>query len=145
MKRKAVRVVSGSPSPLVGAGRHAEAGERLTTVGVARRQSTTGGVTCWYKDLGEGRVDGNMVSAADVRIRYDEIAPEIRRAGEAGVVIDLRFGLSRTSLLKSLGVSLSFFAAPKRIGLKSNSRLSGVMIKSFSITSPDVSAYLRHG
>ena len=35
------------------------------------------------------------------------------------------------------------FAAPKRIGLRSNIRLSGVLVKSFSITSSDVSTYLQ--
>jgi len=35
--------------------------------------------------------------------------------------------------------SLAVFATPKRIGLKSHIRLSGVLIKSSSITSSDVS------
>src|SRR6266478_7963844 len=39
--------------------------------------------------------------------------------------------------------SLAVFAAPKRIGLKSHIRLSGVLVKSSSITSSDVSTYLR--
>src|SRR6266542_4680186 len=37
------------------------------------------------------------------------------------------------------------FAAPKRIGLKSHIRLSGVLVKSPSITSSDVSTYFRAG
>ena len=35
------------------------------------------------------------------------------------------------------------FAAPKRIGLKSHIRLSGVLVKSSSITSSDVSTHFR--
>ena len=41
--------------------------------------------------------------------------------------------------------SLAVFAAPKRIGLKSHIRLPGVLVNSSSITSPDVSTYLRPG
>jgi hypothetical protein len=41
--------------------------------------------------------------------------------------------------------SLAVFAVPKRIGLKSNRRLSRVLIKSSLITSPDVSTQLRPG
>ena len=40
---------------------------------------------------------------------------------------------------------LTAFAAPKRIGLKSHIRLSGVLVKVPSITSSDVSTYFRHG
>jgi len=39
--------------------------------------------------------------------------------------------------------SLPVFAAPKRIGLKSHMRLSGVLVKSSLITSPDVSTDLN--
>ncbi len=39
--------------------------------------------------------------------------------------------------------SLAVFAAPKRIGLKSHIRLSGVLAKSSSITSSDVSTHFR--
>jgi hypothetical protein len=39
--------------------------------------------------------------------------------------------------------SIPVFAAPKRIGLKSNIRLSGVLVRSSSITSPDVSTQLQ--
>ena len=41
--------------------------------------------------------------------------------------------------------ALAVFAAPKRIGLKSNIRLLGVLIKLSSITSSDVSTYFRPG
>src|SRR6266496_649547 len=39
--------------------------------------------------------------------------------------------------------SLAVFAAPKRIGLRSNIRLSGVLVESSSITSSDVSTHFR--
>src|SRR5437588_8262998 len=39
--------------------------------------------------------------------------------------------------------SLAVFAAPKRIGLRSYTRLSGALIKSSSITSSDVSKHFR--
>ena len=38
---------------------------------------------------------------------------------------------------------LTVFTPPKRIGLRSNIRLSRVLIKSFSITSSDVSTHFR--
>ena len=41
--------------------------------------------------------------------------------------------------------SHSIVAAPKRIGLRSNRRLSGVLVKVLSVTSPDVSTHLRPG
>ena len=41
--------------------------------------------------------------------------------------------------------ALAVFAAPKRIGLKSHIRLSRVPVKSFSITSSDVSTHFRPG
>jgi hypothetical protein len=69
------------------------------------------------------------------------------------VVIDL--GNTRlTALLRTMWKpgdfadspdSLALFAVPKRIGLKSHIRLSGVLVNSPSITSSDVSTYLRHG
>src|SRR6266480_3785814 len=39
--------------------------------------------------------------------------------------------------------SLAVFPAPKRIGLRSHIRLSGVLVKSSSITSSNVSTYLQ--
>ena len=41
--------------------------------------------------------------------------------------------------------SLASFAAPKRMGLRSNIRLSGVLVKMSWITLPDVSTHLRPG
>src|SRR2546428_10194664 len=41
--------------------------------------------------------------------------------------------------------SLAVFAAPKRVRLKSHIRLSGVLVKSSLIPSPDVSTHLRPG
>src|SRR5438876_11055271 len=41
--------------------------------------------------------------------------------------------------------SLAVFAAPKGIGLRSNIRLPGVLVKSSSITSPDVSTHFSAG
>jgi hypothetical protein len=42
-------------------------------------------------------------------------------------------------------ISIAVFAAPKRIGLRSHIRLSGVLIEFSSITLPDVSTHLRPG
>jgi hypothetical protein len=42
-----------------------------------------------------------------------------------------------------LPIALAFFAAPKRIGLKSYMWLSAVLVKSSLITSSDVSTHLR--
>ncbi len=57
-------------------------------------------------------------------------------------------GSSKSQAARSSGDfadSFAVFAAPKRIGLRSHIRLSGVLVKSSSITSSDVSTYVRHG
>jgi hypothetical protein len=60
-----------------------------------------------------------------------------------------RFDLSGASFESSesgdFADSLAVFAVPKRIGLKSNRRLSSVLIKLCLITPSDISTYLGHG